>query len=157
MTMMQMSARAGMTHMPGMPLISGAMFSGDEGTAKAVGWFVHIVVMGTLVFGTVYGLLFAALGSAAWYTGALIGLAHGLVVGLMAMPMMPAMHPRMVAAGQHPELDAEHTVTHGPDGGLLLAAPGVLGRAWGGMTPMGMLVGHVVFGVVLALVYSWLV
>lgn len=35
-----------------------------------------------------------------------------------------------------------------------LAAPGVMGSAWGGMTPVGLLMGHVVYGLVVALVYQ---
>lgn len=101
--LMQTASRTGMTHMPGIAIVMGAMMSGDESKAKAMGWFVHVVVMGTIVFGTVYGLLFSALGTSA------------------------------------------------------VSTPGMMGKAWGGMTPMGVLVGHVVYGTVLALVYTWLV
>lgn len=40
---------------------------------------------------------------------------------------------------------------------MLLAAPGVLGSRWGGMTPVGLLMGHVAYGIVAALVYQALV
>jgi hypothetical protein len=155
--LMTMARQAGMTDMPPMPLVIGSMLSGHRAKAMSMGALAHFVVMGTVVFGIVYGLLFSAFDSDAWWVGTLIGVAHGLVVGVVFMPMMPAMHPRMsgelVVAGTSP---APGTV--GPDdhGGLRIAAPGVLGRNWGGMTPVGLVGGHAVYGLVLALVYAWL-
>lgn len=35
-----------------------------------------------------------------------------------------------------------------------LAPPGMLGRNWGAMTPIGVLTGHAVYGAVAALVYG---
>lgn len=73
------------------------------------------------------------------------------------MPPMPAMHPRMsrrlVPAGGS---DDGSTVVTGAGGELELRAPGVLGKEWGAMTPVGLLMGHAVYGVVLALLYGWL-
>jgi uncharacterized membrane protein YagU involved in acid resistance len=95
--MMTMAARAGMTQMPPMPLVMGSMMSGDRRKAMAIGGMLHYIVMGTVLFGIGYALLFHAFGSAAWWVGVVIGLVHGLAVGLVFMPMMPAMHPRMEA------------------------------------------------------------
>ncbi|MPY93712.1 MAG: hypothetical protein GEV08_11820 [Acidimicrobiia bacterium] len=91
---MTMAKSAGMTAMPSMPLISGSMMSGDRSTAMRIGAVVHYLVMGAMVFGIVYAALFTAFDEASWWFGALIGLAHGLVVGLVFLPMMPAVHPR---------------------------------------------------------------
>lgn len=146
-TMIKMSAAAGMTEMPSFELMTGSMMSGDEKTAKTIGAFIHYVMMGTVVFGILYALLFQALDSTTWLTGLAIGVVHGVVVGIVFMPMMPAMHPRMggaVAADQRGV-------------GIRLSSPGVMGKNWGSMTPMGVLMGHAVYGIVLALVYDALV
>lgn len=80
-------------------------------------------------------------------------MAHGLVVGVVAMPMMPKMHPRM--EDDTHDLSGGETVTEGA-GGLRVAAPGLLGSRWGGMTPLGLVMGHAVYGLVVALVYQWI-
>lgn len=149
--MMKMAGVAGMTDMPPMELVTGSMMSGDPDTAQRIGIMVHWIVMGTVVFGLGYALLFTLFDSASVGLGALIGAAHGAMVGLVFMPMMPAMHPRMTTDDlvDGPVRTAGGTVT--------LAAPGVLGSRWGGMTPIGLLIGHVVYGIVAALVYQVLV
>lgn len=150
--MMNGAKAAGMTNMPPMPLVMGSMFSGERMTAMAIGSVLHFIVMGTVMFGLAYAGLFSVLDNDAWWIGLLIGVAHGLVVGVMAMPMMPKMHPRM---GQDATIDgpsSTNTVQDG-SGGLRVAAPGVLGSRWGGLTPVGLVMGHAVYGIVVALVY----
>lgn len=153
--MMQMATRAGMTDMPPMPLVMGSMMSGDRKSATAIGSVLHFVMMGTVVFGIIYGSLFTAFDDDSWWVGLLIGVAHALIVGVMFMPMMPKMHPRMsaqpVGVGT---ADDGRTVAVDERGDVEVAAPGVLGKNWGGMTPVGFLMGHAVYGLVLALVYS---
>lgn len=146
--MMRMAGAAGMTQMPPMELVTGSMMTGDEGKAKQLGFFLHWIMMGTVVFGLGYAALFVAFDSASWLLGLGIGVAHGLVVGVVFMPMMPAMHPRM-SGGVTPE-----GTVHMEAGEVHLSNPGVLGARWGGMTPVGMIMGHAVYGVVLALVYQ---
>ncbi|MEX2618846.1 MAG: hypothetical protein WD250_01385 [Egibacteraceae bacterium] len=145
--MMKMAGAAGMTQMPPMELISGSMLTGDETKAKQLGVVVHWIMMGTVVFGLGYALIFSIAGQAGWLLGLGVGVAHGIVVG-MVMAMMPVMHPRMsgpAAAGGPVTVDAA---------GVHLSAPGPFGVAWGGMTPVGMIMGHAVYGVVVALVYQ---
>lgn len=142
--MIKMSTAAGMTEMPAFELMTGSMMSGDEKTAKTIGAMIHYVMMGTVVFGIIYALLFQAFDSASWLTGLGIGIVHGFVVGVMFMPMMPAMHPRM----GEPAVVGEHS------GEVRLSSPGLMGKNWGSMTPMGVLMGHAVYGVVLALLYN---
>ncbi len=93
--MMQVAARAGMTDMPPMPLVMGSIVSGDRKTATTVGGVLHVVMMGTVVFGLVYGSLFTAFDDDRWWVGVLIGVVHALIAGVVFMPMMPKMHPRM--------------------------------------------------------------
>lgn len=112
---------------------------------------LHYIVMGTVVFGLAYAALFTAFDSASAATGVLIGAVHGLVFGGMAMPIMPAIHPRMSAAQD------EGPVVTEEQGKLTLAAPGFFGVRWGSMTPVGIIVGHIVYGLVVALIYAALV
>ena len=154
--MMKMATAAGLTQMPPMPLVTGAMLSGDRNTALKLGSVIHYLLMGTVVFGIVYAGVFATVGNASLLTGALIGLAHGVVVGAMAMPMMPAMHPRMGAVAQPVGVGAATAAAHDTDE-VHLSAPGFFGVRWGAMTPVGLVVGHVVYGLVAALVYQALV
>lgn len=125
---MTMGKSMGMTTMD-IALISGGMLLGDERKARRAGMFIHFVVMGTVVFGSVYALLFQALDSAGWTTGLAIGLAHA------------AVHPRMQPLAE----------------GFRLDPPGIMGVNYGRGTPLGLLMGHAIYGVVVALVYSALV
>jgi hypothetical protein len=145
-TMMKLSARMGMTDMPPMELVTGSMMTGDPDRAKQLGILIHWGMMGTVVFGLGYAALFTVLGSG-WPTGAIIGLLHGAAVGLLFLPMMPALHPRMSGdAAAHGSIRIA--------GSVQLGAPGLFGSNWGAMTPVGLLLGHVVYGVVVALVYQ---
>ncbi len=146
--MMKMAGAAGMTDMPPMELVTGAMVSGDEQQAKRIGFVVHWLMMGTVLFGLAYAAVFSLLDSAAWVLGLGVGVAHGAAVGLVFMPMMPAMHPRMSPTA----VGASSVTVEG--GEVHLSSPGIFGKEWGAMTPVGLLMGHAVYGVVVALVYG---
>jgi len=145
--MMKGANEAGMTEMPSFELMTGSMVSGERGKAVAAGTFIHYVMMGTVAFGVAYALIFSLIGEADWWLGAFIGIGHGLVVGLMAMPMMPSMHPRV----------GDRVAIAGDRSDVWIDAPGVMGRNWGSATPVGVLAGHAVYGLVHALVYRALV
>lgn len=148
----KMGSFMGMSKMPDMAVIQGAMFTDDEPTAKRIGMFTHLVMMGAVVFGTAYAALFAVFGTASWLAGIGIGVVHGLVAGIVGMPMMSSMHPRMKPAeflgGAMVRSDAS---------GLRIAEPGFFGRNYGGATPIGLIMGHAGYGLVVALVYNALV
>jgi hypothetical protein len=42
----------------------------------------------------------------------------------------------------------------GSSGDVEVAAPGFMGSRWGGMTPLGIVMGHVVYGIVVAALYD---
>lgn len=126
--MMKRSGKMGMTDVPPMELVTGSMMSGAPDRAKQLGIGVHGIMMGTVVFGLGYAALFSALGTTSWLTGVVIGAIHGLVVGLVAMPMMPAIHPRMTrqpAFAGTVDIAGDH---------VELSAPVVLGSRRGGIT-----------------------
>jgi hypothetical protein len=149
--MMTMMQKAGKTRMD-MALIEGSMFTGDRGKAKAIGLMMHLVVMSALVIGSIYGLLFAWLdvdSGNAWWVGAVIGVVHGLIAG-MAMAMLPAMHPRMHAGATTAPADVSGSPVE-------LEPPGLFAKNYGAATPPGLVMAHVVYGLIVGLVYALLV
>lgn len=147
--MMQLASAAGMTRMPSMALIQGSMVTGDQSKATMMGLVTHVLIMGTLVFGSIYAALFVAFDSHGWATGLLVGVVHGVVAGIV-MVMMGAMHPRMEPVTSFPT-DTAVTID---DGEVRIAEPGLFARNYGPMTPMGLIVGHALYGLVVALVYG---
>jgi hypothetical protein len=148
--MITMMRKAGKTAMD-MALLQGSMFTGDRGKAKAIGLFMHLVMMSAIVFGSIYALLFAWLDTEAtnaWWVGALIGVVHGIIAG-MAMAMMGAMHPRMRAG-------AMATAGTGSGDEVQLEPPGFFAKNYGAATPPGVLMAHVIYGLVVGLVYAFL-
>lgn len=99
---------------------------------KVLGWILHFM-MG-VVFALIYALLWSiGIGSAGWLSGLIFGTVHWLVVGLM-MAMIPVMHVGIKNG------DVE--------------APGLWMTNQGGVLAfIGGLMGHMIFGLVAALVY----
>jgi uncharacterized membrane protein YagU involved in acid resistance len=141
----------GVTNMPSMTLIQGTMLTDDVDKAHRIGFVTHVVMMGTIVFGVGYAALFTAVDDASVLTGALIGLGHGIVAG-MAMAMMGSVHPRMIAPARATRSEGDVLTTTG--GETSLVEPGMFARNYGPMTPVGLVMGHVIFGLVVALVYG---
>lgn len=143
----KMAGATGMTRMPPMPIVIGSMMTGDPDRARRIGTLLHLGIMGTVIFGLLYAALFASFGSASLLTGVAIGGVHGLVFGAIGMPMIPALHPRMEQRAGAAPLEVS-------GGTVQLTTPGFFGVNWGGMTPMGLVVSHIVYGIVAALVYG---
>ncbi len=147
--LMALMRKTGETEMD-MALIEGSMFTGNRGTAKVIGLMMHLVVMSALVIGCIYALLYTWLdvdSRNAWWVGALIGTAHGLIGGVV-MAILPAVHPRMHA-------DA----TAGGQSGspVVLKPPGLFAKNYGNATPPGVLISHIAYGMSAGAVYGWLV
>lgn len=142
--MMMMGTAIGMTRM-NMGLMLGSMFARRRADAELIGWPLHLM-MG-LGFGFVYALLWLAFdpseASDAWWYGLIFGAVHGFVA-MVAMPMMSAMHPR---AGAAP------TDVPGADESVALPRFGFGGTGFGAMTPLGIELGHLIFGGVWGLVF----
>ncbi|OMQ16649.1 hypothetical protein A7K94_0201010 [Modestobacter sp. VKM Ac-2676] len=148
--LMAMMRKAGKTQMD-MALIEGAMFTGDRGRAKVIGLMMHLVVLSALVIGSLYALLFTWLeveSGNAWWVGGLLGIAHGLIAGV-AMAVLPAVHPRMHAGASTAPADVSGSPVE-------LEPPGAFAKNYGGATPPGLVMAHVVYGLVVGLVYALL-
>jgi uncharacterized membrane protein YagU involved in acid resistance len=125
-----MAPKMGMPKMDIVDLL-GSMFSAR--TNQVLGWMMHLM-MG-VVFALIYAFLWSSgISSATWVGGLIFGAVQWLVVG-MVMGMMPMMHVGIKSGA--------------------VKAPGLWMTNNGGLVAfMGGLVGHMIFGIVIALVYS---
>lgn len=108
---------------------------GADAVVYGLGLMMHLM-MGA-VFGVVHAGLLHAVdvgsdGAAVGY-GVLFGVIHGLMVAMTMPIMLTMMHP-LVRSGEMPK-------------------PGVAMTNLGKMTPMGIVMGHVVFGLVAGAIY----
>ena len=126
---MRMAPMMGMPKMDIVDLLS-TMFGKPN---SGLGWMMH-TMMG-VVFALIYAFLWAiGFGTANWLFGLIFGAAHWLVVGVI-MAMIPIMHVGIKNG------DVE--------------APGMWMNNQGGVLAfLGGLMGHMVFGLVVALVYG---
>ena len=124
-------AAAPMMGMPRMDIVDmlSTMFGKPN---RVLGWMMHLM-MG-VVFALIYAFLWSiGIGSPGWISGLIFGAAHWLAVGLM-MAVIPIVH-----AG----------IKNGD-----VEAPGMWMINQGGMLSfVGGLMGHMIFGLVVALVY----
>jgi len=124
--MMAMAPAMGMPKMD-IPGTLAGMLPGD----RLMGWIMHFLI--GIVWAVIFALLWAAgIGSAGVLWGIVFGIGAFVVAGL-AMPMMLSMHPQ-VQAGNMPN-------------------PGLFMSRMGMMATVGSLMGHVLFGLVVGLVY----
>lgn len=127
--LMAMGPRMGMPKMAIWEML-GTMFN-KEGNV-GLGWVLHFM-MGT-IFAIIYAALWAAgVGSVSALSGAVFGGVHFLVAGVV-MGGMPMLHAGIKAG--------------------TVQAPGALMLNAGVMGLMGGLIGHIVYGLVVALVYG---
>jgi hypothetical protein len=118
-----------------LPFLIGSMFTARRDRAKVIGFFVHFC--NGWVFALVYDAIFVALGGAGWWRGALIGIMHACFVLVAAMPILPAVHPRMASEQA------------GPFGLRQLEPPGFMAIHYGIRTPLSVLLAHVIYGGIL--------
>lgn len=128
----------GLTRM-NLPYMLGTIFTPDRDKAKLYGFSIHVVT--GWVFSLIYVLIFQQLGEAGWWRGALIGVFHALFVLVVAMALLPGLHPRMASE------------QHGPEAQNMLEPPGFLALHYGVQTPLAILLSHAVFGAILGTFY----
>lgn len=138
-TMLSSSQWLRLTRMS-MPLMLGTLVSGDLDRAKGYGFVLHF--MNGWLFSLLYGLVFEALGQAAWWTGVALGLVHGLFILAALMPVLPNVHPRMAGEYQQPSPTP------------LLEPPGFMALHYGPRTPLVTLAAHLIYGAILGAFYG---
>lgn len=137
-TVMAGSQGLGYTRMS-IPFLLGTMVTPDRDRAMLAGVLMHLV--NGWAFAVVYALAFESWQQATWWLGALIGLVHGLFVLTVGMPIVPAMHPRMVSE------------YFGPTPNRRLQPPGFLALNYGRRTPIVSLAAHLLYGAILGAFY----
>lgn len=123
-----------------MPYLLGTMVTPDRNRAPVVGFLIHLA--NGWVFAFLYAAIFESWGGAGWARGAGLGVAHGLVVLVVLVPLLPGVHPRMASEEQ------------GPEPTRALEPPGFMALNYGRRTPAIALVSHVVYGLILGGFYQ---
>lgn len=132
-TVLQGSQGLGLSRLS-LPFLFGTFVTADRGRAVLVGSLMYLA--GGWAFAVLYFFIFASLGLATWWLGALLGALHGLFL-LVSLPAMAQLHPRVAS-----EYDA-------PTSEPKLEPPGFMGLNYGHQTPLTTLLGQVVYGAVL--------
>ncbi len=138
-TLLAASQELGLTRM-NIPYMLGTMLSADRDRAKLVGFAMHL--LNGWVFACAYAAAFESWQQATWWLGAGVGLVHALFVLVVAMPLMPGMHPRMASEQQ------------GPTSTRQLEPPGFLAQHYGRQTPISVLLAHLAYGSILGAFYQ---
>lgn len=129
-----MGARIGMTDMDLLDLLGSTVAPPHSGQARAIGMGIHLMNGVVLAVGWAYGSLLVG-----WelnWPSALVWGAILWALALLMMSTMGAVHPAMRSGLQDD--------------------PGPAATNFGTMTPMGSLMGHLVWGAVLGLLYhAW--
>lgn len=123
-----------------LPLMLGTIFAADPDRARIVGFFVHLGFGQLFAFG--YAASFALLGTATWWLGGLLGVAHVLVAGTVLIPLLAGVHPRMASERS------------GPAEGPVLEPPGLMALNYGRSSPAIAAVAHIAYGVMLGLLLN---
>lgn len=118
----------------------GSLFTGNRARASVIGFMFYMI--GAWVFAALYWWIFAGLGGATWWLGALLGGLHALFLLVVVLPLLPYLHPRMA------------TEYDGPTATRRLEPPGFMGLNYGRRTPLTVLLGHAAYGAILGACYS---
>jgi uncharacterized membrane protein YagU involved in acid resistance len=129
----------GITRM-NVPYLLGTILTPDRDRAKFIGIFLHFI--NGWIFSLVYVAAFQAVGRATWWFGALIGVVHAVFILTVALPALPALHPRMA------------NEQYGPTVARQLEPPGFFGLHYGIRTPISVLIAHIIFGMILGGFYT---
>ena len=121
-------------------LLLGTMVTPDRDRAKVVGFLIHF--LNGWWMASIYVFFFHALGTATWWLGALMGMAHTAFILVAVLPFLPGVHPRMAS---------DHT---GPRPTKMLEPPGFMALNYGYRTPVAVLIAHIAYGTVLGAFYS---
>jgi uncharacterized transporter YbjL len=139
MTAVMEAAQArGMTRMS-LPYMLGTMVGRGRATVRVSGIALHFV--NGVAFASGYALVFTRLRRADWRIGAALGLLHGAVVLVAALPVVQEIHPRMADEDE------------GPDPTPMLQPPGFMALNYGVRTPAVTLAAHAVYGAIVGAFY----
>ena len=132
-TVLQGSQGLGLSRLS-LPFLFGTFFTANRGRAVVIGSLMYLA--GGWAFAVFYFFVFASLGVATWWLGAILGALHGLFL-LVSLPAMAVVHPRMASEYDAPAMEAK------------LEPPGFIGLNYGYRTPLTTLLAQVVYGAIL--------
>src|SRR6056297_1065315 len=134
-TVLEGAHLAGFTRLS-LPFLFGTFVTGRRRSAVIWGYILYL--LGGWLFAVLYVLVFASLGSA-WWIGLITGLAHGLFLVTVFLPLLPYVHPRIA------------TDYDGPSALRRLQPPGLFGINYGISTPVVTVLAQSMFGLIMAI------
>ena len=124
--------RAGLTRMDMLDLLGSMLAPPHSNISRVTGFIIHEIDGALLGVAYAYGLMFKA-----WPVNWGTGLVWGIILWALALILMSSIGPLHPAIRNHLEED-----------------PGPAAMNFGRMTPIGSLLGHAVYGVVLGILYA---
>jgi len=132
-TVLQGSQGLGLSRLS-LPFLFGTFVTADRRRAVLFGSLMYLA--GGWAFAVLYFFIFASLGVAAWWVGAILGALHGLFL-LVSLPVMAQVHPRIASDHDAPSSEPK------------LEPPGFLGLNYGHRTPLTTLLAQMLYGAIL--------
>lgn len=118
----------------------GTVFTSRRTYANVLGFVLY--ALGGWLFAIIYIIVFITSGLGTWWFGAILGLAHGVVLLVVLLPLIPYFHPRMANEYEGPALTQR------------LEPPGFMGRNYGYRTPFTTILAQAAYGLLLGLCYE---
>lgn len=135
-TLLSASQGMGLTRM-NVPFLLGTIFTPNRDRAKVYGFGLHLLV--GVLFAWLYLIAFQVWNGATWWKGLILGAVHAGFLLTVVVTLLPGLHPRMANLQQ------------GPTELKQLEPPGFMGLHYGSRTPLSVLVGHLIFGLILGI------
>ncbi|AVR44203.1 hypothetical protein C7S20_02385 [Christiangramia fulva] len=129
-----MGKKMGMTRMDLLDLLGSFFMPPHSKSSRQLGMAIHLMNGALLGISWAYGTVLFSV-DANWLTG----LAWGIILWILALLMMSTL------SAVHPAIKKGHQED-----------PGIAATNFGKMTPVGSLIGHIIFGVVLGFLYSYI-
>lgn len=118
-----------------LPFLIGTFFTSNRRKAVVLGFVVYTI--GGWLFAFIYVALFISVAVFTWWFGMLVGILHGIILLVWALPVLPYAHPRVASE------------YNGVTSQRMLEPPGFLALNYGRMTPLTTLIGQAVYGATL--------
>ncbi len=123
-----------------LPFLFGTFFTMRRAPAMVLGYIAYL--LGGWVFAILYALVLHDLGWPTWWIGGLMGLAHGVFLVTVFLPLLPFIHPNVA------------THYDGPSALARLEPPGPFGLNYGYATPATTVAAQVLFGLIFGAGYG---
>jgi hypothetical protein len=118
-----------------LPFLIGTFFTSNRRRAVVLGFVIYTI--GGWLFAFIYVALFISVAVFTWWFGMLVGILHGIILLVWALPVLPYAHPRVASE------------YNGVTSQRMLEPPGFLALNYGRMTPLTTLIGQAVYGATL--------